>query len=99
MSKLGPTLHEVLSQQVHSIIWRISMGTKTFGVRLGKTYGFGRAKVMRNISDFEKIPLRERLLAGLEGNTVHFNIDKGPDHEPVEIIKYFYDTGVQGGLS
>ena len=50
-----------------------------------------RAKAMWNISDFEKIQKRGRLLEGdgLESNEVNFKMDAGPDREPVEIHRIF----------
>ena len=49
---------------------------------------------MRNISNFEKIPKRGRLLEGdgLVINKVDFEMDAGPDWKRVQ-INDFYDAG------
>ena len=55
---------------------------------------------MRNISNFKKIPKRGRLLEddGLVSNKVDFEMDAGPDQEPVQITNVFCDAGVFIGL-
>ena len=49
---------------------------------------------MRNISNFEKIPERGRLLEGdgLVSNKVDFKMKVRPDREPVQIMKGFCDA-------
>ena len=51
---------------------------------------------MRNISSFEKILKRGWLLEsdGLVSNKVDFEMDVGPDGEPVQITNIFCDAGV-----
>ena len=53
-------------------------------------------KAMRNISNFKKIPKRGQLLEsdGLVSNKVDFEMDAGPDREPVQITNNFCDAGV-----
>ena len=57
-------------------------------------------KAMRNISNFEKIPKRGQLLEsdGLVSNKVDFEMDAGPDREPVEISDCLCDAGVHVGF-
>ena len=56
---------------------------------------------MRNISNFEKILKRGRLLEGdgLVSNKVDFEMDAGPDQMPVQSTNNFCDAIVLLGLS
>ena len=53
---------------------------------------------MRNLSDFEKISKRGRLLEedGLKSNDVDFKVDMGPDRKIVESTEHFLGAGVLG---
>ena len=55
---------------------------------------------MRNTSDFENVPKRGWQLVGngLESNEVDFEVDAGPDREPMETTNHLCDAGVHMGF-
>ena len=55
---------------------------------------------MTNLSDFDQIPKRGRLLEGngLKGNEVDYTVNARQHMEPFDSTKYLFDAGVLGGL-